>query len=108
MTKTQEIEVLTRAAAELGPDSYLGPWLTSILGELERDIRSDILPTITLAEARARCFELMAEASLKAVDLKTEAARNADNIRAIAARDAAEARTRAAEALREALKIVTA
>ena len=108
MTKNQEIEVLTRAAAELGPDSYLGPWLTSILGELERDIRSDILPTIMLAEARARCFELMADAGLTAAELRTQATREANNIRAIAARDAAEARTRAAEALREALEIVTA
>lgn len=108
MTKNQEIEVLTRAAAELGPDSYLGPWLTSILGELERDIRSDILPTINIAWARAECFGLLADARLKAVDIKTDATRDAETIRAIAARDAAAVRTRAAEALREALKIVTA
>jgi hypothetical protein len=107
MTKQEEIQILTRAAAELGPDSYLGPWLTSILGELERDIRSDILPTIMLAEARARCFAIMAEAGLKAVDIRTAAFREADNIRAAANKDAAEARTRAAVALRAALQTIT-
>ena len=30
-TKAQEMDVLQRAIAELGPDSYLGPWLATVV-----------------------------------------------------------------------------
>ena len=49
MTKQQEIEVLNKAIAALGPDSYLGPWLAEVRAEVESNIRSDFFPQITIA-----------------------------------------------------------
>jgi hypothetical protein len=40
-TKSEEIAILTEAASRLGANSYCGPWLTSILPFIEREIRSD-------------------------------------------------------------------
>jgi hypothetical protein len=41
MTKTRELEILDRAIAALGPDSYLGPWLADARPEIARDISID-------------------------------------------------------------------
>ena len=54
-TKAQEIEILKQAIADLGPDSYLGPWLTDLVAELTRDLRNDFLPIYTLAQTKADC-----------------------------------------------------
>lgn len=54
MTKKKELDAVRDLAKELGPDSYLGPWLESILPELESDLRSDILPTLSLKQAKDR------------------------------------------------------
>jgi hypothetical protein len=62
MTKRQELEVLADAIAKLGPDSYLGPWLASISGEVEADIRSDYFPMINIKETVAHCNKLRADA----------------------------------------------
>lgn len=61
MTKEREMEILDGAITTLGSDSYLGPWLSQVRGELERDIRSDVFPTVTLAGARLTCERLVAE-----------------------------------------------
>ena len=62
MTKDNEIAILREAAKTLGAASYLGPWLSSIIDELERDLRSDFVPVLTLAEARQRAEYITAEA----------------------------------------------
>lgn len=51
MTKKQELEIIAEAASRLGPDSYLGPWLTQLLPELEQAMRSDTIPQITITDA---------------------------------------------------------
>ena len=79
MNKETEISILFKTAHALGEASYLGPWLKSIIGELERDLRSDIIPVITLADARQQAECILAEARNKAeahyTKVVTEAAR---------------------------------
>jgi hypothetical protein len=51
MLKAEELGILDRAIAQLGRDSYLGPWLASVRDEVERDIRSDFSPMSDLPRA---------------------------------------------------------
>ena len=62
-TKQEEIAIIEKTIAELGRDSYLGPWLHSICGELKANIASDHFPTITLSEAanEIKAFHAKAE-----------------------------------------------
>jgi len=62
MNKDQELAILAEAATKLGNASYLGGWLKAIASELERDLRSDIIPVITLAEARQQAEYILATA----------------------------------------------
>ena len=97
MTKRQEIEILEKAIAKLGPDSYLGPWLTQVKDEVESIIRSDFFPDITLnaavdngnnliARARAEATDIVAAAKLKAAQIENDADKHkraaADAVRA--------------------------
>lgn len=77
MTKTQELDALRDLAARLGPDSYLGPWLASILPAVESSIRSDIIPL---------GFDPVA-ASRDALALLAQAREDADGIRAAAKKE---------------------
>ena len=56
-TKRQEIEILHATIAELGPDSYLAPWLSSVAAEVESMIASDFFPSPTLAESVKRASD---------------------------------------------------
>jgi hypothetical protein len=47
MTKDEELAVLDAAISKLGPNSYIGPWLQSVRGEVEQSIRSDITPPVS-------------------------------------------------------------
>lgn len=66
MNKDQELAILAEAATKLGNASCLGPWLSSIIDELQRDLRSDFIPVITLGEARYRAQRIAIEANDKA------------------------------------------
>jgi len=80
MTKDQELAILAKAASDLGSASYLGDWLASITWELERDLRSDFIPVLTLSEARRRADEVIAEAHYKAEKVLAGAQREADKL----------------------------
>lgn len=43
ITKEQEVKIIEKAIEDLGPNSYLGPWLLCGLGTIERNIRADML-----------------------------------------------------------------
>ena len=60
--KADEIQIIDSAITQLGTDSYLGPWLTQIRSELIRDLRSDILPTISLDDAEKQAGEIVKRA----------------------------------------------
>lgn len=62
MTKQQELDILKSTIQQLGPDSYIGPWLAEQLPGIERDIRSDIQPLVTWADCRERSAAELATA----------------------------------------------
>ncbi len=93
MTKNQELAILNEAIAKLGPDSYLGPWLTEVRAEVEAAIRSDVFPTVSLREscATARATIEQAQEDAKrlraaAEKLKEQAGREMATARAAAGR----------------------
>ncbi len=64
-TKAGEVDILRQAIAALGPDSYIGPWLTEQLPFIESDLRSDIRPLCTLASSQRLALEIVQEAKRK-------------------------------------------
>jgi hypothetical protein len=94
MLKADELAIIDRAAADLGPDSYLGPWLRSIRAELASSLRSDLSPAPDLPDAAYRKAEaiiarahdsadaLALATSAKAEALIAKARHDADQIRA--------------------------
>jgi len=52
-SKQEEIDILTEAARQLGEGSYCGPWLYSIIPEIEDSIKSDLLPAVSWIERQA-------------------------------------------------------
>lgn len=78
MTKQQEVEILSAAIKQLGPDSYLGPWLVEIKAELADLIKTDIFPDITLKDAIDSGNRLIARAKCDADDVIAAAQLKAD------------------------------
>jgi len=103
MTKLQEIEILDRAINELGPDSYLGPWLKEVRGEVQSLISSDHFPRLSVREA-AREAETTTQAAYKfAQETGRIAEANAEAIRDRAHKDAERTRENACNLLRNLL-----
>jgi len=65
LMKADEIQIIDHAITQLGTDSYIGPWLTQIRSELIRDLRSDILPTISLDDAAQQAEWIVRRAEVK-------------------------------------------
>jgi cell division septum initiation protein DivIVA len=80
MTKSNEIAILTDAVKKLGLDSYCGDWLKSILPEVESLMRSDFIPTLTIAETRSQCDAMRKEAAEHSAKLISQAELNAAKI----------------------------
>lgn len=81
-SKQAEIAILDGAIASLGPDSYLGPWLSDVRGLIEREIQGDILPSVSIwspikaaQQARDVVDDARAEASRIMEDGRKEALR---------------------------------
>jgi hypothetical protein len=72
-TKNEEIEILTATIKKLGNDSYIGPWLQSVLATVESDIRNDFMPQQTIEQTRARCLEIERH-SMSVIDKEKAAA----------------------------------
>lgn len=81
MTKAEEIAVLEKAIAKLGPDSYLGPWLTQVRSEVESSIRSDFFPDVTLKESAAVASRIKQQAVVEAADIVAKAQKEAGAIK---------------------------
>jgi hypothetical protein len=73
LLKRQELEILDRAIADLGPQSYLGPWLVTVRGEVESRIASDLEPAMLPHEAYRLAQTTIADARLEAERIKAEA-----------------------------------
>ena len=106
MTKNQELEILRKAIAELGTASYLGPWLASVTCELERDLMSDFIPLLTLADARKAQDELLHSAQSAAATTRQKAEREADQIKGEAIKEAQRIRAGVRHDLQKALNSI--
>ena len=69
MTQQDEIQILMAAAYDLGPDSYLGPWLDKAIPFIESSIRNDLIP-MTIEEGSQRAYKLVTDAKEEAETLK--------------------------------------
>ena len=90
MSKSEEIQILTAAADQLGHDSYCGSWLREQITFIESDIRSDIAPGILASASISDCMRLCAEMRVKAIEerdkILSDARKEADLIRCQAVR----------------------
>ena len=80
MTKHDEIQALMELAHKLGSDSYCGPWLNDQIPFVERDIRSDIMPTPSWTETRRLHDGILNTAKQQAEYLLKSATERADKI----------------------------
>lgn len=88
-TKAEELAAVRALAVQLGPDSYLGPWLAQRHAELTHLVRCDLFPTMDLAQAAREAAAVRAEARRDAEDIMTKARAQASEILAEAEQQAA-------------------
>lgn len=62
MTKAQELDALRALALELGPQSYIGPWILDNLPGIEADIKADLPPVMSWSDQRGLHAAAMADA----------------------------------------------
>jgi len=103
MCKSQEIETLREVAAKLGPDSYCGPWLSSVADEVKDEIRSDFFPSPSIAATKKECDKMRELARAAATEFENTARAKADAIVKEATDRAGRIVDRAAAGLRDAL-----
>jgi len=77
MTKAEEIEKLVLFARSFPRESYLFPWLNSVVAEVENEILSDFMVSPSLANTRARCDEMVKETNRHCAELVLSAQRQA-------------------------------
>jgi hexokinase len=110
MTKTEELAALQQLIEQLGPDTYLGPWLADAFDHLAADIRADMAPLNPADQYRiATKWRLDTEATCRADREQSrqrldEANATADAITAKAHQEADTIRGRAYQALRQCMK----
>ena len=73
MNKDAELKILAETIEKLGPDSYCGPWLESVLREVEIEMRNDLQVTPTLNETRLQCKVMLEEARAAAKETRWQA-----------------------------------
>ena len=98
-TKQQELDALRALAHELGPQSYLGPWIIDNLPAIEADMRADIPPTPSWSDQRGLHAAAMADAK----EIRAEAERERQRILDAARGEARKIRASTAADLRKAL-----
>lgn len=113
-TKAEELAAVRALAEQLGPSSYLGPWLADALPWLEDQLRCDYFPqrARAMAEEAARvkaeaCCDAIAtrqSAQLEARRLLEGTSAQAEQLKAQAEAEAERIRGRAWQAIRLAMK----
>jgi hypothetical protein len=92
MTKAQELELLRSLIKSLGPDTYLGPWLSEVAAEVEQMIKNDIFPDVSLKDCARRvkynqeacdrdCDSMRQKAIAEAKDINDRAMKQREAIR---------------------------
>lgn len=110
LTKAEELSSISHLATELGPDSYLGPWLQDALPYLTDCLRADIPPISALqlheqaAEDRLLGFVARQKAQLEARELLDSTRAKTDELLRHATAQADQITSRAWQAVRLALK----
>ena len=110
LTKADEISALRRLAEQLGPHSYLGPWLQDALPYLTYSLRSDIYPISArqlhqqATDDRVLGLMTMQRAQTEARELLDSAREKADVLLQQATADAERITSRAWQAIRLAMK----
>jgi F0F1-type ATP synthase membrane subunit b/b' len=105
MTKAQELAILDATIAKLGPDSYLGPWLSEQRACIEADLAADgFMRASTLREAREQVTHLIDAARADAQRIRAEALAEATRLREAAQQDIDRARSYARGQLEQAIE----
>ena len=110
LTKADELSALRRLAEQLGPNSYLGPWLQDALPYLSDSLSSDIHPISArrlhqqATADRALGLITMQRAQTEARELLDSARHKADVLLQQATADAERITSRAWQAIRLAMK----
>jgi hypothetical protein len=92
MSKNDEIQILREAVTKLTLNSYCGPWLESVIAEVEAEVRCDFLPSPSIARSEVECRRLVGTAREEANQIIQSAREAAEKIKL-------EARARAREIL---------
>jgi cell division septum initiation protein DivIVA len=110
LTKADELSAISHLATELGPDSYLGPWLQDALPYLTDSLRSDIPPISALqlheqaTEDRLLGLVARQKAQLEARELLDSTHAKANELLRQATAEADQITSRAWQAIRLAMK----
>lgn len=105
MTKAREIEILDATAAQLGPHSYLGPWLTDSRSSIVADIANDVCIDVPMpGAARREALAILEDARRQAAQIVKDATEQATLLVEKARKDASETRAYARRALEEAAR----
>ena len=96
-TKAQELDALRALAQELGPQSYIGPWILDNLPGIEADIKADLPPVVTWSDLRGLHTAAMADAK----QIREEAERERQRILDAARADARQVRDSVAADIRK-------
>jgi hypothetical protein len=107
MTKQEEITLLREMAEKFGPNSYVGPWLKSVIPQVEYCVGSDFAPeefVPTIPQTREECGRMIETAGIQATHTIEAAKRVAKQTTEAAEKERARCLEYAADALRKALK----
>lgn len=104
LTKQNEIEILRATVAQLGPDSYCGPWLSQCLPSIQSDILADYSPLVDWNQTRTDCERMREEAKAQVDEMLKRANQEAERIMADAFKRADSIREHVASVLRKSLR----
>tara|TARA_R110000868_G_scaffold391821_1_gene662110 strand:+ start:379 stop:708 length:330 start_codon:yes stop_codon:yes gene_type:complete len=109
MRKAQEIEILRNAVAQLGANSYCGPWLADQLPSIEDAITSDFPPenyAMSIREARIHCDKLLSAAKHECAKMERDSAAQAKARFEAGTKELARLKESTREVLRECLALL--
>jgi cell division septum initiation protein DivIVA len=81
MTKQDEIAILTKAADELGRNSYCGEWLREIIPQIENEMKCDIIPCYSMFQYRQDAERIIETAQDKAAAIIDKAKAEAETLK---------------------------
>lgn len=80
MNKAQELELFRKLVSAFPDDSYIGEWLRQVNAEVESNLRSDIIPMLSLQDAARQAESVIANANQRAASIVRQAETQAESI----------------------------